>query len=705
MPYTATDHQETQVIELSAFTGGINSGIPPTQIADNECTAIYNMFMDRTSGRLRTRYPIIKYSNTAAPGIVYNMHYWKGKWILATTDRKIYYLDSSKDPQPLGELNGSSRPCFCPFNDKLIVASGALLQYISISGTTPQAIANVTGAPKASYVFQQVSRLVTSGDEDNVDRLQQCNYFDDSIWTATDYGDVGYLDDTSVVGILEAFEGTFIIFKRGYGGLKTYYATSLDYDTPLHKLAADGHSVRSHAGAVHVLGRVFVMEEHCVSALVGTDTYGNILYDQNPGLKLSNAFDASVDCFGTHYPRDAQIWFVPDPKNSSMFVYHYHLNAWTRFTFGSRKVYCAYYDPVGDYMYLGCDDGYIYKYDYTSMAYADTSGAYTSRLTTKMFAKGVREMVLKSPRLIWTTLAAGSGTLKVNTDYGQTATTWGTLTTSAPQMYVYNTQDAAITDLATYTEVDTPGVLTGASSTITAAACLGTTESYVYYDYTATPFSGDFSVRFSVNMNAASVNNSVVYAWGLSNYVDDLYASAITNKYATYYVKLTAVADTGVVISGDYVSVGGSPSDQLWYIGSEATEYVVEMIRDYSASTLTMNVYNSTMATRYYSQSIACGAETMNYMYAFSSYKSGSTYSWSGTVGSVYTSIGMTPVYVYDTRAGGNDEMYVWPETLYEEKKGDYNQPTESFQFDIALTSGAFMVERLVAEISSSRRA
>lgn len=60
--------------------------------------------------------------------------------------------------------------------------------------------------------------------------------------------------------------------------------------------------------------------------------------------------------------------------------------------------------------------------------------------------------------------------------------------------------------------------------------------------------------------------------------------------------------------------------------------------------------------------------------------------------------------YVYDTRLGGTYESYVWPENVYGETKADYNQPTESFQFDTTLTSGGFMIERLVAEVSASRR-
>jgi len=279
---------------------------------------------------------------------------------------------------------------------------------------------------------------------------------------------------------------------------------------------------------------------------------------------------------------------------------------------------------------------------------------------------------------------------------------------SAPQVYVYDTNDAVINNLTTYTEVDTDGVLSVTSSTATVTSCYNTTDSYLYYDHTATPFNGDFLVRFSINVGAASMRSSGVYAWGLSNYVDNLYTSMVTNLYAGYVVRISLVTDTSVYIGLVYTEAGaGTTGSSVWCILSKGTEYVIEVSRDYSVPQLTMEVFSSDKSTKHYSGTMVCGTETMNYMYAFSSYKTSTgtpRYPWTGIVKNSYTNVGKIPIYTYDTRVGGSDEMYVFPESVYEEQKGDYNQPTESFQFDVSLTSGGFMIERLVSEISASRR-
>jgi hypothetical protein len=711
MPYTATDHQETRTIEMSNFMGGMNSSVPPTQIADNECTLIENMYMDRVSGKLRSRFPIRKYSASAVSTGINGLWYWKNNWIVASTDRFVYYLDSSKTPVLLGQLNGTSRPCFCPFGDKLVIASGGFLQYVGISGTTPQALANIAACTsKVKYVMYKYGRLVVGGDADYPDRIIESGFEAPDTWSygATDYADVGYLDDTEICGITEAFEGMYLIFKRGSGGLKTYYVTTLSSTTPNATLAAENHAPVSHAGIMQVLTRVYLMERNHIACLVGTDAQGKIIYDQTPGMKISQSFKTTADGFAVLYPRDAQIWFVPDPNLGQVYVYHYHIGTWTKFSFGSRKIRSAFYDGPSDYLYVGCDDGYVYKYNYDSMLYSDTAGSYTSRFTTKMFAQGNREMVLKSPRLVWTTLAAGSGTLKVITDYGQTSTNWGTVTTSAPQVYVYNTADSAIVDYTTFTEVDTPGRISVAANAITVTACTRRETVYDYYDYTAGYFSGDFSFRFSFNVSASSGNLSIICPWGISNTLDDIYVSAITGKHAACWVEVDKYVSAGIV-SLQYIAEGATygGGHACYYSISHDTTYVVEVDRDYSAGTLTMKVYNSTGATLHFTGSVPCGTEAFRYVYSFSSFRNDHVYTtdaWSGTVSSLYANTGNIPLYVYDTRAGGNDEMYVWPETVYEEQKGDYNQPTESFQFDVALTSGGFMIERLVADVAASRR-
>ena len=111
MPMHWQKHLEEGIVEVSDFQGGINVSVPRTQIEDNECEWIENFYFDPTDGRLTTRWPIDKYSNSAAVAStpVTGLYYWDDTWFLICNNT-AYYLDDSLDPQEIGSLNGSSTP-------------------------------------------------------------------------------------------------------------------------------------------------------------------------------------------------------------------------------------------------------------------------------------------------------------------------------------------------------------------------------------------------------------------------------------------------------------------------------------------------------------------------------------------------------------------------------------------------------------------
>lgn len=449
MPQTGAKHVTQRIVQLDSFIGGMNQSMPATQIADNECQLIQNMFLDPRSGKPRSRYPITRYSNSApsyGAGPVNSLYFWNNSWFFSC-NQHLYYLDSSNDPVHLGNLNGSSRPTYAPYNDKLIIASGGAMQYTTSSYAD---LANVSSGKTCSVVMERFSRVAAAVDTTYPDRIWESNYFSETTWGSSDYADVGYKDGTSVIGLAEAFEGMYIVFKRGYSGLKTYYCTTLSASAPAAALVSDNHSAFTHASIVNANSKIYLIEKHYVSSLEGVDTQGKVVYNHTPGLKLSHDFEAKSTAFAVSYPRDSQIWFVPNPLTATAYIYHYNLKAWTKFNFGQRLPYSAFYDPVNDYLYLGCDDGYIYKYDWASQTYSDTAGAYTQILVTKVFTGNTREIVVKSPIVYWSDLTSGSGTIYISGDYGSTTKFSGTLSLNDFQVYVYDTQAGGNDELYVY---------------------------------------------------------------------------------------------------------------------------------------------------------------------------------------------------------------------------------------------------------------
>jgi len=705
MPYTISEHQETKVIDLNNFTGGMHVGLPSTQILDNECELMENMFLDPNSGRPRTRYPIAVYTGTAAGAPVNGLYYWKNFWILTTTAGYAYYL-SGTTPTSLGVLNSTSRPVFAPYNDKLIIATGGVIQSTAIS-SVPTALANVSGGVTSSYVFQRYSRLVSSGDASYPDRVYEAAYKDETSWPVNDYADVGYLDDTSVIGITEAFEGMYIVFKRGSSGLKTYYLTSLSNTNPSSILATDGHAPRSHAGVAHAMGKIYLMEERYVSRLIGTEKQGAIEYDASPGMKLQARFSATANGFAVVYPPDFQIWFIPDPTRSEVYVYHYLKDAWSTFSFGSRRLYSAYYEPTGGYLYLGCDDGHVYKYNHAAVVYQDTAGNYAQRLITKTFSTGNREAVLKSPTLHWYYLSGGSGTFYAKFDYGTASQNWGTLTISDGNVWVYDKAKGLAQDLTTYAEVDDNSVISATSSAVTMSDTSGWDISeWLYKDFSAGYFSGDFEFHFDV-VFTPHVVSSGVFVWGVANVTTGLAEGA--SNMLTLRVECVDPSSPGVgelIVDEVYNGVTTSKSCAITYSG--ATTYSIHVYRDEAIAygTLYVYIYNGTTLAGSLTLPLS-SKQDFRYYYPMSIEKwvpLGS--SGSCVVSSVYLNNAGTfnTVYVYDTRAGGADELYVYPGSGHESLKADYAKPSDTFQFDIAITSGALSIDRITAEVSSGRR-
>jgi hypothetical protein len=457
MPYTGKEHESQTILTLDNFTGGMNQSVLPSLVEGNEVYEMTNMFLDPRSGRPRTRFPLDRYSASAATnkfGAAHlnGLYNWNGTLFITDTVESLFYLDGSLAPVNIGGLTGYSRPVFAPYHGKLIIASGGAIQQETnyTDPITSATLSNVSGGVTATVVFERYTRLTATGDTSYPDRIYECAYEDETDWTSEDYGDVGLQDGLSIIGITEAFDGLYIVFKRGYGGLRTYYASALSAASPTANLAAEGHAAISHHGVVHAMGKIFLMERNIVSALTGSDTQGSILYDSTPGLKLPSSFTAKTEVdqpglsgFAVLYPRDYQIWFVPDPAGAkTVYVYHYLRNAWSQFTF-NRYIYSAYYDPVGDYLYLGCDDGYVYRYNHAATSYVDDDGvsthAYTQTLTTKQFCAAERELVLKSPSVMIEDIAAGSGKLYMYPDYATSSPQdWGTVTisgTSGRQSY------------------------------------------------------------------------------------------------------------------------------------------------------------------------------------------------------------------------------------------------------------------------------
>jgi hypothetical protein len=468
MPIHWDKHKEEGVVDLSDFQGGVNLVNPPTILNDNEQVWLENFYFDPASGKPRTRYPIVRYSNSApSANPITALYYWNSKWFLVGKDAvdadTLYYLDANKDPVSLGALNGGSKPTFCSFNNKLLIASGGTLQYTT-NTDPPAALADVTNAPKGTYVFQKDGRVVIGGDPDNLDRVWQSNVFDETVWSGggDDYADVGYLDGLEVKGVKEFADGLFIVFKRGDTAQRSYFLSSLSTSAPVCRLISETHCAMSHYGVADAVGKLYIMEKNVPTSFIGTDARGELIVDPSVGMKITSAFEATENGFLVVYPPDFQMWFIPDPMISKAYIYHYMRNAWSIFSFGTIKIHSAFYHPSDNILYLGCDDGFIYKYNSSATVYQDEGSVnYNQMLRTKVFDfKPRREKIVKSPILFYEGINAGNVTFYIRKSFGNetaysstvTLDDSGTRLVDTQSIYIYDTQEGGDDEMFLYDE-------------------------------------------------------------------------------------------------------------------------------------------------------------------------------------------------------------------------------------------------------------
>jgi hypothetical protein len=298
------------------------------------------------------------------------------------------------------------------------------------------------------------SRVVVSGDPDNKDRVHQSDYFDHTSWTSTgsDYADVGYKDQLTIKGMIEAFDGLYFVFKRSASQLATYYLSVLDEAAPSARKISDIHCPKSHYCVVDAISNIYFLEDRDVTMLQGINQQGKMVVDPTPGLKLGNSLAPTTSAHAVVYPTDRQIWFVPDPGLNKAYIYHYTRNAWTVFSFGSRHLYSMRYFPSDGKLYLGCDDGFVYRYELENQSYQDAEGSYAQVIKTKVFDNPPdKDKILKAPQILYSDLASGTGTLVVKSDYGSTTAYTGTITLTGTSYLIYDQQSLDIADTtATY---------------------------------------------------------------------------------------------------------------------------------------------------------------------------------------------------------------------------------------------------------------
>ena len=458
--------QQPLIINNEELQQGMNNSAP----IDMWCPLIKNMYQDRASGAWITRWPFVRTKfNAPVEYPVTGLTRWKSSFFY-TANGTLYYGDGLS----VGAVTGTSPPVFKSFNNFLFVASGGKLQKVNTSFVIAN-VAEATCPTTSTVVLVDGVYLWVTGDTTDPDYVvRSAEQNEEGVW-GTIYSSFGYKDggNFKMTGLTYGPGEYLIGWKNGEGkkaiGFYDPEDTSFSTDNVPHFFfATDAVAPHTHRAAVYSENVLWIMDKIAgPMAIVGTDATEQIVIDKmslDIGRRILNGWDMDEYGFAVYYPPDSQIWFFPGPGLSNTInILHTRTGAWSQFIpEGDLSFYSAFYYASTGVLYLGGNDGYIYKYDASGQsAFQDEPGGVATdisqRIKTKVYDPYPFEEEKFSPRVIFNcrVLEDGAGTFRIWGDYGSTIDYSEDITLAATY--------ASLDDWSTYTLDDLSEV--GMSST------------------------------------------------------------------------------------------------------------------------------------------------------------------------------------------------------------------------------------------------
>ena len=312
-------------------TGGMNTALPSTQLADNEVQWLENYEYDynllRTRGGLSA--PIVTLDED-----INNFYYDQvnGAFLVYTTDRNIYHV-RGETVKLVGELNGDEDAVTCKFGNEFFIASGDKLQVYD--GET---FSVIEGSFLCDNVFERNGRLVTThrGD-DNLyfssvgDAKSEVAWVDDSNDDSTSkWVEIGYKDDGDIITCKPLAQDLLIFKTNG-----RIYSLSGDYPQWVVQQVGERSMAEDRLRSIEVVGdSVAFITRAGIRDVSTVQSYGNFQLGE-VGYKINNTLAQQIyepTCWNIITKR--QLIIAPNKMDmSTLFVYQYNMQAGYVLTF------------------------------------------------------------------------------------------------------------------------------------------------------------------------------------------------------------------------------------------------------------------------------------------------------------------------------------------------------------------------------------
>ena len=267
----------TVLLEVSDFTGGLNTERSPIAVAPNEATIFENWIVGTFGLRRRDGFQV---ETSFTENILGAFKFSQTMWILIMETWSVKkYNEATKTATDIGTITGSSAPKFVYFDPYVCVAVGNLY----LIDTTTDTISQPTSLPAVDVLVKDGRLWIGGGDEVWASRVG-----DPTDWTnvsgddaSAQYVQIGYKDGGQIVGFTNLFNDVLVFKETGTFRLQgSFPSVSVS-------LVTRKRTALNNTAYVSLSGDVVAYDYQGAYMVSSSFRYGDLVFD-DIDLKVKN---------------------------------------------------------------------------------------------------------------------------------------------------------------------------------------------------------------------------------------------------------------------------------------------------------------------------------------------------------------------------------------------------------------------------------
>lgn len=332
----ASKHSNQQLLELTDFTGGLNTSTTEEQIAANQLAESVNFEIQSITGLLKTvngTKQLYRAESTRDYNFVSIAYDVLNNHIVLFADNGSVFSANRNDLSQfrlIGRLSGRLTPITVVWESGLLVASGGKLQYII--GYQMQTISS--SPSKCNGVFVRSGRVIVfdeenitySGVGDETNWEQDSNDSSDSIWV-----EAGYKVGGNLIGLVNLSSDVVMIKDNG-----KILKLSGEYPDWAITPVASNVACSGRLAFCNMVNNVFILGDSSIRVIETTQDYGDMKAASISDNVEREIRELSADVKVRYITDINQIWLIDD--TDTVLFYDAKLNAFFKRRFNAKVV-------------------------------------------------------------------------------------------------------------------------------------------------------------------------------------------------------------------------------------------------------------------------------------------------------------------------------------------------------------------------------